>query len=60
MARADGDKALLIGHSAGGWLARAVLLDEAWGKEFVRGLVTLGAPHQVWESCRPRLPRAGM
>lgn len=44
---------ILIGHSAGGWLARAMLADGKWrGKgeatsssDLVIGLVTLGAPH---------------
>ena len=44
--RADGGKVVLMGHSAGGWLARAVMLDEEWAEQHVRGLVTLGAPHQ--------------
>jgi pimeloyl-ACP methyl ester carboxylesterase len=38
-------RALLVGHSAGGWLARAACLDEEWAKAHVRGIVTLGAPH---------------
>ena len=41
---------LLVAHSAGGWLARALLADGTWldGKpasNYVSGLVTLGAPH---------------
>ena len=43
-AEADG-RVVLVGHSAGGWLARALCLDEAWARSHVRGLVTLGAPH---------------
>lgn len=43
----------LVGHSAGGWLARAYLADEKYGagvesnapNPAVRTLVTLGAPH---------------
>jgi alpha-beta hydrolase superfamily lysophospholipase len=40
----------LVGHSAGGWLARAYLADEKYhGTQLpapaVRTLVTLGAPH---------------
>ena len=42
-----------MGHSAGGWLARAYLADEKYGagvesnapNPAVRTLVTLGAPH---------------
>lgn len=34
----------LVGHSAGGWLARAVLSDEA-ARAQVSGLVSLGTPH---------------
>ncbi len=48
----DGEKALLIGHSAGGWLARAALGNGTWtgaaasqANELVRGCVTLGSPH---------------
>jgi len=53
-----GKSAILVGHSAGGWLARAVLSDGYWMQEgkssdanailssdLVLGLVTLGAPH---------------
>lgn len=47
-----GRKALVVGHSAGGWLARAALGDGAWtGKaakevrDLVQGCVTLGTPH---------------
>jgi pimeloyl-ACP methyl ester carboxylesterase len=48
---------VLVGHSAGGWLARAVLADGTWmagnsaetsstdSSDLVCGLVTLGAPH---------------
>lgn len=38
-------RVLLLGHSAGGWLARALCLDERWAREHVRGIVSLGAPH---------------
>ena len=42
-----GQRAVLVGHSAGGWLARALcaVAGDAWAKEHVRGIVTLGAPH---------------
>jgi pimeloyl-ACP methyl ester carboxylesterase len=47
-----GDKVLLIGHSAGGWLARAALGDGTWCEdegvstsERVGCLVTIGAIH---------------
>lgn len=42
---------ILIGHSAGGWLARGILGDGEWAGsgtpscDLVAGLVTLGAPH---------------
>lgn len=49
---AEGNKALLVGHSAGGWLARAALGDGTWAgaaaeeaSDLVRGCVTLGSPH---------------
>mmetsp|Transcript_11054 Transcript_11054/g.13931 ORF Transcript_11054/g.13931 Transcript_11054/m.13931 type:complete len:345 (-) Transcript_11054:884-1918(-) len=41
----------LIGHSAGGWIARAYLSDRSYGgkvyngKEMIHSLVTLGSPH---------------
>lgn len=40
-------RVVLIGHSAGGWLARAlcVVAGDAWVLKHVRGMVTLGAPH---------------
>lgn len=54
-ARADADRPVIVlGHSAGGWLARVALSDaEAWGvpdpewgvHEAVQALVTLGTPH---------------
>ena len=53
-AQSGGKRVLLIGHSAGGWLARAALADGAWSAgnddavnaaELVSGLVTLGTPH---------------
>ena len=56
-ARSDG-KVLIVGHSAGGWLARALLADGTWEDEapsdgcsrrragdVVCGLVSLGTPH---------------
>eukprot|EP01041_Mallomonas_annulata_P011419 gene11419-23891_t len=42
---------VLVGHSAGGWLARGIIGDGQWlgsqtrTSELVSGLVTLGAPH---------------
>lgn len=42
---------ILIGHSAGGWLARGILGDGTWASsttpscDLVAGLVTLGSPH---------------
>lgn len=50
----SGTKVVLVGHSAGGWLARAILGDGTtpWdeesssaGQDYVSTLVTLGAPH---------------
>ena len=45
----NGQRVLICAHSAGGWLARAALADDAWlasgGAGRVCGLVTLGAPH---------------
>ena len=42
---------ILVGHSAGGWLARGILGDGVWSSsttpssKLIAGLVTLGAPH---------------
>lgn len=42
---------VLVGHSAGGWLARAALGDNSWdgsgvtARQTVSALVTLGSPH---------------
>eukprot|EP00962_Isochrysis_galbana_P019519 scaffold5687_cov132-Isochrysis_galbana.AAC.1 len=60
-ARAGGQRAIVVAHSAGGWLARAALADGEWisaagggggsggalirARDVVAGLVTLGAPH---------------
>ena len=47
-----GEKVLMVGHSAGGWLARAALGDGSWiGSEAraadrVRALITVGAIHK--------------
>lgn len=43
----SGGRVVLLGHSAGGWLARALMQREGrdWVKAMVRGLVTLGSPH---------------
>lgn len=40
-------RVVLVGHSAGGWLARGlcVAAGDAWAREHVRGIVTLGAPN---------------
>jgi pimeloyl-ACP methyl ester carboxylesterase len=50
--KSGGEKVTLVGHSAGGWLARAILGEGLWnGKndrpvsELIRGLITLGSPH---------------
>ena len=58
--RGGGARVLVIGHSAGGWLARATLGQGSWelaaegegesatkvqARDVVCGLVTLGAPH---------------
>ena len=49
-----GKKVMLIGHSAGGWLARAVMGNGIWCEENnirvndkISGLVTIGAIHKV-------------
>jgi len=44
---ADDARVVLLGHSAGGWLARALLVTagDEWVRQNVRGIVTLGAPH---------------
>ncbi|OEU09722.1 hypothetical protein FRACYDRAFT_149314, partial [Fragilariopsis cylindrus CCMP1102] len=51
-----GQKVLLIGHSAGGWLARAAMGDGIWSEEFIirtsdriRCLATIGSIHQAPE-----------
>ena len=44
LAGVDGD-VVLVGHSAGGWLARAACLDAAVAAR-VAGVVTLGSPHR--------------
>lgn len=47
----SGQKVIVLGHSAGGWLARAALGDNDWAGDgrssdsLVRALVTLGSPH---------------
>ncbi|CAE7277379.1 unnamed protein product [Symbiodinium microadriaticum] len=43
-----GEPVILIGHSAGGWLARALLDREGkdWALKHVQGLVSLGTPHR--------------
>ncbi|CAJ1458147.1 unnamed protein product [Effrenium voratum] len=43
-----GKACVLVGHSAGGWLGRALMQREGreWAKQHVRGLVTLGTPHK--------------
>jgi len=48
----SGEKVLLLGHSAGGWLARAALGDGVWCDDIqcsdrISGLVTMGAIHKV-------------
>lgn len=46
------DRVILVGHSAGGWLARAYIADAKYGaldgapNPRVAGLVTLGTPQQ--------------
>ena len=37
--------AILVGHSAGGWLARALLGSSADARAATAALVTLGTPH---------------
>ena len=40
-------RVVLIGHSAGGWLGRALcaVAGDEWVEKNIRGIVTLGAPH---------------
>jgi len=50
-ANSDENKVLLLGHSAGGWLARAAMGDGTWDdgvatSERIRALVTIGAIHE--------------
>lgn len=40
---ADGGKVTVIGHSAGGWLARVYMAN--YGTEDIALLLTLGTPH---------------
>ena len=44
---ADGSRVLLVGHSAGGWLARAVvgLMGVEKAGQRIAGVVSLGSPH---------------
>lgn len=44
-AEAGGAQVTLVGHSAGGWLARAYLANEPEARARVNGLVSLGSPH---------------
>ena len=50
---AGADKVVLVGHSSGGMVGRLYLGPEPFrghvydGKRFVRGLITLGSPHQA-------------
>ena len=60
---ADEERVVLVGHSAGGWLARAlcVVAGDEWARRHVRGIVTLGAPHatpppQVVDQTRGTIP----
>ncbi len=49
------EKVDIVGHSAGGRIARAYLGDEAYygviydGQRYVSSLTTLGTPHMTWE-----------
>ena len=53
---ADGNRVVLVGHSAGGWLGRLYLGDERYagetfgGRRYARALVTLGTPHASAEA----------
>lgn len=44
---ATGEKVLLLGHSAGGWLGRAALGRSSKLVDQTRALVTLGAPNRI-------------
>ena len=42
----DSDSVILVGHSAGGWLGRALIGSERLNmKSKIAGLITLGTPH---------------
>jgi hypothetical protein len=57
---------ILIGHSAGGWLARGILGNGNWASstalssDFVAGLVTLGAPHLPPAEGSPDMTRGAL
>lgn len=70
-----GQKVLLIGHSAGGWLARAAMGDGVWcydevdnkndneimkTSDLISGLVTLGAIHRVPEDEKSCVTRGAL
>ena len=52
LTEATGQEVVLVGHSAGGWLARGYVGDELYGATAtqpapgVRAIVTLGSPHR--------------
>lgn len=47
ISQTTGERVLLLGHSAGGWLARAALGRNPKLIDQTRALVTLGAPHTL-------------
>jgi len=60
-----GERVLVLAHSAGGWLARALLADGEWesgnrASEMVRALVTLGAPHYPPPAGLPDMTRGAL
>lgn len=71
-----GKPVIMVGHSAGGWLARAVLSNGFWLKDIdhdisgtasyvrssdlVLGLVTLGAPHFAPHEAAPDMTRGSL
>ena len=62
-----GEKVILIGHSAGGWLARAAMGDGVWSEEDttrtqdrVSCLVTIGAIHRAPEDVSTCVTRGAL
>ena len=61
----DSEQCILLGHSAGGWLARASLSMESKGNrrelsDMVAGVCTLGAPHTPPQEGSPDMTRGAL